>query len=231
MHTESIREFTVSPPTVTVGQPVTFSGTGCPPMDKVNVGFGSGSTTSGTTAGRVQPNAAGDWTVTTRVGDSTPLGSQNASASCLPPPYNYVGALDYRAVTVVVDSFRGLSVAPTSVPAGSAITVTPTAPCDSGFPAGIQVEVATSAGNIFTDQPIDGPASVVFAARDLDANGNWTQVLVVPANTTPATYYVNAACAGPSRSYNAFYTPVSIDVLSPQAANPGSPESEIPRTR
>ncbi len=148
---EPVRSFTVRPTDVTVGKPVTFSGTGCPHPDLVNVGFGGGSTTLGTTAEHLRPDSAGAWTVTTRVGDSTPLGPQGVRASCLPPPYNAVGAFDYPSLVVVVETFRGLRVTPTSASAGSAITVTPTAPCDRGFPAGIRVQLARSPGNIFID--------------------------------------------------------------------------------
>jgi hypothetical protein len=68
--------------------------------------------------------------------------------------------------------------------------------------------------------------------ENLAAARGWTEQLQIPPNMSPGAYLVNATCAGPSRSLNAFYTVAPITVvaaLSPTPPTAGAPQ--IPTTR
>jgi hypothetical protein len=198
--------FAVSPTNLTVNQHVTFSGSGCPVGDRVVASIGRSSVAHGTVV-RVLPHPDGSWTTTVAVDDSTQVGDRDASAVCVDGESGDA-VFRYPPVDVQVTTYRHLYVAPdTTVQAGTTLTVVPTAPCPSGFPAGALIALQPPDSRAFHDAAVDG--SAVF---DLDASGNWTGHMTVSTKTAPGAYVLDAICVGPTRTFNAWYESVPITV-------------------
>ena len=202
------RRFTVSPTQLMVGAPVTFSGSGCPPNDVVEVnlfaGAGSSDTLSGTSA-EVTPDASGSWTATTTVGNSTVLGKQRVTAVCV------TGAktrpvFTYPMAAVNVATFRSLQVAPaTTVAPGATLVVTPLGGCAPPAISSPDLTLGLPAGSSRTFQELYGTI-----ARG--PGGDWTGRVAIPQSTPPGTYSLFAYCLA-SRAFTTFYPTVAITVL------------------
>ena len=217
----------MTPANVEVGGTVTFSGTGCPPADAAFGGFGAGDAFNGTNA-YTTPRADGSWTVTVTVGDQTALGNIEAKASCV-DAVQHGEIFPYVPFAIHVGSFRQLHVTPSMfVHPGTTLTITPTAACPQGAPAGIDVRLQTSDLN-YSEVPY-GNSEVTSDFSGLDAAGNWSQDLLVPADTRPGNYFVNARCYGPSRSINAWYETAAVTVLAADVAIPQPTTAPTGRT-
>jgi hypothetical protein len=200
------KRFAVTPTGLTIHQPVTFSGAGCPLGDRVVASIGRSSVAHGTQI-HVVPSADGAWNMTVVVDDSTQVGDREASAVCIDGASGSA-VFRYPPVDVHVDTYRHLYVAPdTTVQPGTTLAVIPTAPCPEGFPAGALIALHTPDANVINDATVDD--SAVF---DLNGAGNWSGQLTVPANTAPGSYVLDAICVGPSRTFNAWYESVPITV-------------------
>ena len=199
--------FAVSPTNLTVNQPVTFSGSGCPPGDRVVASIGRSSVAHGTQI-RALPRPDGLWTSSTRIDDSTQVGDRDASAVCVDGGSGRA-VFRYPKVDVQVATYRHLYVAPaTTVQPGTTLTAIPTAPCPQGSPAGALIALHPPDVNASNDATVDDSAVI-----DLNGAGNWAGHLTVPENTTPGAYVLDAICVGPTRTFNAWYESVPITVI------------------
>src|SRR3954467_6688617 len=119
--------FEVSDRTVTVGNPVTFSGTGCP-ADQVLIILGAESGAGGPRA-EATPTADGSWRVREPIADGTPPGRIEAHAACQARA-SQAPLFTYAPASVDVLTFRRLRVSPTSpVRVGATLTIEPLGAC------------------------------------------------------------------------------------------------------
>ena len=198
------RRFRVSPAQLAIGQPVTFSGTGCASTRVVVIGIDHGSETAGTSAA-TYPAADGSWRRTVTVGDSTLLGSRTAYARC-EPRSQLRSLFTYEPVLVQIRTFRRMNVAPgTAVRAGTTLDVSSAGAC--AVPANAQAQVALQAppGTATTFRTVYGTVTQ-------DAQGNWSARVPVPANAAAGRLELTGTCAW-SRSFTAWYPTVTITVL------------------
>ncbi len=204
------RTFTVAPASVTVGRPVTFSGTACPATDVVLGEIAATSATAGTQI-QVAPAADGSWSATVAVGDATMPGRIDAHATCVVSA-THAPVFGYSPVTVTVGTPRHIAVEPAgAVPAGTTLALTPSAACPQQSPPGwVLALLQAPDASLFNTEPVVAGGQLLI---DLGADGRWSGSLVVPALTPPGRYVLNTTCAGPSRSIDAWYVPVSITVV------------------
>lgn len=185
-----------------VGQPVTFSGTGCA-SGVVRAYVGNGSETQGSIAREIHPNREGHWSATVQVDPSTPLGSQLATATCLTPDL-VRSTFNYYDVPVTVNTFYRLQVSPsTSVRAGTRLDVKAIGPCTS--PLLSQGEIT------FRKSSTDRTFQEVYGVTKIDTQGNWSGHVTVPASAPPGRYELVGSCVY-SRSYTAWYPTVPMTV-------------------
>jgi len=197
------RRFTVSPAQLAIGQPVTFSGTGCASTGVVVIGIDHGSETTGTSAA-TYPAADGSWRRTVAVGDSTRLGTRRAYASC-EPRSRIRARFTYEPVTVHIRTFRRMNVSPgTTIRAGTTLDVTSVGACAVPGNARAEVELRAPAGSVSTFPPVYGKVTQ-------DLQGNWAARLPVPANAPPGRLELTGTCAW-SRSFTAWYPTIAMTV-------------------
>jgi hypothetical protein len=200
------KRFAVTPTDVTVNQPVTFSGSGCPVGDRVVASIGRSSVAHGTQA-RALPHPDGSWTTTVAVDDSTQVGDRDAAAACVDEESGRA-IFRYPPLDVQVTTYRHLYVAPdTTVQPGTTLTAIPTAPCPQGPPAGALIDLHRPDVNAFNKPTVDDSAVI-----DLNGAGNWAGHLTVPDNSAPGSYVLDAICVGPNQTLNAWYESVPITV-------------------
>jgi len=188
---------------VTVGEPVTFIGSGCGPDRLVVVVLGPLSGNSSTSA-EATPNADGSWLVTTNVSDSTALGSGYAGGACVRTSDKQI-VFEYRFLPVHVATFRRLEIAPAdAAPQGTTITVTEVGGCPGHGPPPIvaEVELVPSPGS-------DRDVSAASVAVDVAPDGTWSASLPIPSDARAGSYLVGATCVE-SRQLLAFYPDVAF---------------------
>ncbi len=198
----------MTPRELRVGEPVTFSGTACPPSDVARVLIDWTSTTAGTAVDDITPRADGSWTATAKVGDSTMLGMRRADAVCATRGTHDI-VFSYPPVAVRVRTFRRLRISPSTVARpGDRLTVLASAGCP---PQPVRVGVLfglASPGGFVGAEP-DVASGVVTTPTDRP----WTGILTIPGTTRAGRYVINAYCSY-TRAYDAWYESVPIVVTT-----------------
>ena len=211
--------FELSTTDLRVGQPVTFSGSGCPPAYWVGIYAPEVTSSGGTTPEEVHPDADGRWSITVPVSDSTALGPQTAHAACKTPDRARI-AFRYPPVPINVTTYRRLEVSPaTTVAAGTTLDVSAVGACPEFYDASVTFNGTSDATK---------PFSALGTVAEND-NGEWTARVDIAADAAPGVYKIDALCIR-SRAFGAFYTPVTVTVAA-QGTQPSESPGTLARTQ
>jgi hypothetical protein len=219
MLTVGLREITVTPATAAPGQAITISGTGFTKSDSIAIGAltmkaGSVTTTAAVNAAAISIDTLGAWNYATTMPTLNATSCSSCSATIVFTATDTTGGLVGVSDTAFSRTLRSVTLSPTTISPGGALTVTA-----AGFAVDTASTGATftvSVGTTTTGGAVTLVGTYIFP---LGADGTGVGTVTLPTTVGAGTLYVTA-------TDNAA-TIHATTTLAPQGANTANNSKQV----